>query len=288
MNTISSWKSFDGTLSVHEHDSACCQSAMQFAVFTPPQAQQGKVPVLWYLSGLTCNWSNVMEKSGLQRMAAKLGIMVIAPDTSPRGDSLPNDEAYDLGQGAGFYLDATQGAWATNFRMQQYIVEELNALVFDQFPAADVERQGIMGHSMGGHGALSLHLKNPQIFRSVSALSPIVAPAQVPWGQKAFTTYLGTNESDWAPYDSTQLVIATPSKANILIDTGTQDPFLNEQLTPQLFIDACKASGQALNYRMQEGYDHSYWFIASVIEDHLQHHADELLANRSATHKSTT
>lgn len=279
MNTVSSWKSFGGTLSVHEHDSAVCQCPMQFAVYTPPLVaadSNARVPVIWYLSGLTCNWSNVMEKSGLQRVAARLGVMVIAPDTSPRGDHVPNDDAYDLGQGAGFYLSASQAPWSTHFHMDRYIVEELSELVFSQFPAADRERQGIMGHSMGGHGALTLHLKHPETFRSVSALSPIVAPMQVPWGEKAFTAYLGEDRSTWAAYDACELVGKQPSQAQILIDTGDADPFLEEQLRPQLFIDACKKSGQALNYRMQNGYDHSYWFIASVIEDHLEHHSSVL------------
>lgn len=275
MNTISSWKSFGGTLSVHEHDSEACGCAMQFSVFTPPQAENAKVPVVWYLSGLTCNWSNVMEKSGLQRVAAELGVMVIAPDTSPRGDALPNDEAYDLGQGAGFYIDATQSPWSTNFQMETYITRELNELVMNEF-AADPDRQGIMGHSMGGHGALTLHLKNPDTYKSVSALSPIAAPMQAPWGKKAFTTYLGDDESTWAAHDASQLVSSTPSKANILVDTGGSDGFLEEQLTPEIFIAACKDAGQPLDYRIQEGYDHSYWFIASFIEDHLRHHAKQL------------
>ncbi|MFT6308714.1 MAG: S-formylglutathione hydrolase [Halioglobus sp.] len=248
---------------------------MQFAVFTPPQAAQGPVPVVWYLSGLTCNWSNVMEKSGLQRMAATLGLMIIAPDTSPRGESIPNDEAYDLGQGAGFYLSATQAPWSEHFHMDRYIAEELQTLVMDEFPA-DASRQGITGHSMGGHGALTLHLKHPDTYKTCSAFSPIVAPSQVPWGDKAFSTYLGTDKSTWAQYDACELVKAKPSNASILIDSGDADPFLSEQLRPELFIDACKSTGQSLNYRLQPGYDHSYWFIASFIEDHLTHHAQGL------------
>jgi len=275
MNTISSWTSFGGTLSVHEHTSLACRCPMQFAVYTPKQAQTSKVPVIWYLSGLTCNWSNVMEKSGLQRVASELGVMVIAPDTSPRGESVANDDGYDLGQGAGFYVNATEVPWAEHFQMETYIVSELNSLVLTEFPA-DPARQGIMGHSMGGHGALTLHLKYPDTYQSVSALSPIVAPTQVPWGKKAFNAYLGDDESQWSKHDATELVTRSPSKAPILVDTGTSDQFLEEQLTPQLFIDACKKSGQSLEYRMQEGYDHSYWFIASVIEDHLRHHARQL------------
>jgi len=275
MNTVSSWRSFGGTLSVHEHTSLACRCPMQFAVYTPAQAKKAKVPVIWYLSGLTCNWSNVMEKSGLQRVAAELGVMVVAPDTSPRGETVANDEGYDLGQGAGFYINATELPWAEHFQMETYIASELNSLVFAEF-AADPSRQAIMGHSMGGHGALTLHLKYPDIYQTVSALSPIVAPTRVPWGKKAFSAYLGDDESVWAKHDATELVAASPGKARILVDTGTSDQFLDEQLTPQLFIDACKQAGQALEYRMQEGYDHSYWFIASVIEDHLRHHASQL------------
>ena len=275
MQTVSSWKSFGGTLSVHEHDSAVCGCPMQFAVFTPPQAANGPVPVVWYLSGLTCNWSNVMEKSGLQRVAARLGLMIIAPDTSPRGDDVPNDDAYDLGQGAGFYLSATQAPWSKHFHMDRYITEELNALVLSEFPA-DANKQGITGHSMGGHGALTLHLKHPDTYKTVSAFSPIGAPSQVPWGQKAFAAYIGDNTSDWAQYDAMELVAKHASGATMLIDTGDADPFLEEQLKPELFINACEAAGQSLNYRIQPGYDHSYWFIASLIEDHLEHHAQGL------------
>lgn len=278
METISAWKSFGGTLSVHQHDSSVCQCPMQFAVYTPPQAAVGPVPVIWYLSGLTCNWSNVMEKSGLQRVAARLGLMVIAPDTSPRGDAVPNDDAYDLGQGAGFYLSASEAPWSSHYRMDRYITDELNALVLAEFPA-DGTRQGITGHSMGGHGALTLHLKNPETYKTVSALSPIATPSEVPWGQKAFTAYLGKDREHWAAYDATQLVLTQPSQTSILIDTGDADPFLAEQLRPELFIAACKESGQSLNYRMQAGYDHSYWFIASMIEQHLEHHAAGLLSN---------
>lgn len=275
MQTVSSWKSFGGTLSVQEHDSAVCACPMQFAVFTPPQAAEGPVPVVWYLSGLTCNWSNVMEKSGLQRVAARLGLMIIAPDTSPRGDDVPNDEGYDLGQGAGFYLSATQSPWSKHFHMDKYITEELNALVLSEFPA-DASKQGITGHSMGGHGALTLHLKHPDTYKTVSAFSPIGAPSQVPWGQKAFSAYIGDDKSLWTEYDATELVKKSQSNATILVDTGDADPFLEEQLRPELFIEACSSAGQSLNYRMQPGYDHSYWFIASLIEEHLEHHAQGL------------
>ena len=249
---------------------------MRFAVYTPPQARQQTVPVLWYLSGLTCSWANVMEKSGLQKKAAELGIMVIAPDTSPRGESVADDDAYDLGQGAGFYLTATEAPWTPHFAMDSYIVDELPSLIAKEFPA-DMERQGITGHSMGGHGALTLFLRNPGRYQSVSAFSPIVNPTKVPWGQKAFAAYLGDNTAAWEAHDATTLVGSAASSATMLIDTGTADPFLEEQLTPQVFIDACKAAEQPLTYRMQEGYDHSYYFIASFMDDHLEHHAKTLL-----------
>lgn len=275
MDRIHHWTSFGGTLSVHDHDSAICGGTMRFAVFTPPQAQRGPVPVLWYLSGLTCNWSNVMEKSGLQRAAAEHGLMIIAPDTSPRGDHAADDAAYDLGQGAGFYLTATQSPWSPHFAMDRYILDELSALVPAHFPA-DMTRQGITGHSMGGHGALTLHLKHPGRFRSISAFAPIVAPSRVPWGQKAFTAYLGTDEDLWSHYDACALVRLAASRAHILIDQGEADPFLQDQLRPELFEMACREAGQALTLRRQPDYDHSYYFIASFIDDHIAHHAAAL------------
>ncbi len=275
---ISSWKSFGGTLSVHDHESALANCTMRFAVYAPPQAENGPVPVVWYLSGLTCTWANVMEKSGLQRAAAELGLMVVAPDTSPRGEDVADDDAYDLGQGAGFYLTATQEPWTKHYRMDRYVTDELSKLVFENF-ASDPARQAITGHSMGGHGALTLHLKNPDTYKSVSAFSPIVAPARVPWGETAFAAYLGADRETWKAYDATELVAANSSKAHVLIDQGTADPFLEEQLKPELFEAACAAAGQALTLRLQEGYDHSYYFIATFIEDHLRWHARTLSAH---------
>ncbi len=271
-----SWRCFDGTLSVFEHRSQACNCDMRFAVFAPPQAQSQRVPVLWYLSGLTCTWENVMTKAGLQRTAAALGLMVIAPDTSPRGDDVPDDPAYDLGKGAGFYLTATQEPWSKHYRMDQYIVDELQGLVGENLPAADLARQGITGHSMGGHGALTLHLKHPQRYRSVSAFSPIVAPSQVPWGQKAFTAYLGGDRSAWSRYDATELVRKQPSGAHILIEQGAADSFLERELQPQRFVEAARSAGQQVTLRMREGYDHSYYFIATFIDDHLRWHAQAL------------
>ncbi len=277
MELESKWASHGGELSVHTHNSDVCAGSMRFAVYTPPQASTAPVPVLWYLSGLTCSWANVMEKSGLQAAAAKHGIMVIAPDTSPRGDDVADDEAYDLGQGAGFYLTATQEPWAKHYRMDQYIVNELPELIAKHFPA-NMSAQGITGHSMGGHGALTLHLKHPDVYRSASAFSPISSPSQVPWGQKAFSHYLGDNTDSWKAYDATELVSTKPSKATLLIDTGTSDQFLQEHLRPEIFTAACEKAGQAVNYRMQPGYDHSYYFIASFISDHIEHHANVLNA----------
>ena len=245
---------------------------MRFAVYVPPQAAKGPVPVLWYLSGLACRWSNVMEKSGLQRVAANHGLLVVAPDTSPRGTSVADDPAYDLGQGAGFYLTATRSPWASHFRMDAYVTRELPALIGAHFPA-DLTRQGIFGHSMGGHGAITLHLKNPETYRSVSAFSPIVAPSEVPWGQKAFTAYLGEDRATWVAYDACQLVRAGPSSARILIDQGEADAFLARELQPERFETACAEAGQPLTLRRQPGYDHSYWFVASFMEDHIAHHA---------------
>jgi len=269
-------KSFGGWLTVLDHDSAVTNCTMRFAVYTPPQAADGPVPVLWYLSGLTCTWQNVNEKSGIQRCAAEHGMMVVFPDTSPRGGNVADDEAYDLGQGAGFYLTATQEPWSDHFRMDHYVVEELPALIADNFPAADMSRQGIFGHSMGGHGALTLHLKHPERYRSVSAFAPVVAPTQVPWGEKAFSAYLGDDRSTWEAYDAASLVARQPSQASILIDQGAADQFLAEQLRPELFAEACRHAGQQLTLNMRDGYDHSYYFVGTFLADHFAHHASAL------------
>jgi S-formylglutathione hydrolase len=248
---------------------------MRFAVYSPPQAKNSPVPVLWYLSGLTCTWANVMEKSGIQKYAAEHGLMIVAPDTSPRGEDVPDDAAYDLGQGAGFYLTATEDPWAKFYRMDQYITGELSVLIADNFPA-DMDRQGITGHSMGGHGAITLHLKHPTVFQSCSAFSPIVSPARVPWGQKALETYLGPKSVAWDAYDSTELVKAHQTNADILIDQGDVDQFLAEQLDPSQFLEEARKHGQAVTHRMQPGYDHSYYFVASFLSEHVAWHADKL------------
>jgi S-formylglutathione hydrolase len=251
---------------------------MRFGLFLPPQAQKQRIPVLYWLSGLTCNEQNFITKAGAQRVAAELGLALVVPDTSPRGIDLPGDrDSYDFGIGAGFYVDATQDPWSKYYKMSTYICEELPRLLQQHF-SLDEQACGIFGHSMGGHGALTLALKNPKLYRSVSAFSPICAPSQCPWGQKAFAGYLGTDEKLWKEYDSCELV-ATKGwpHQSILIDQGTQDPFLQEQLKPELFQEACLDAKVFLNLRMQKGYDHSYYFIATFIEDHLRFHAAQLV-----------
>lgn len=250
---------------------------MKFSVFLPPNAS-GNTPYLVFLSGLTCTEDNFTTKANAYQKAAELGIAILAPDTSPRGEDVANDDAYDLGQGAGFYLNATQEPWAKHFRMESYIMRELLPLVENEF-SLNSKACAITGHSMGGHGALTLYFKYPEKFKSVSAFSPIVAPSQVPWGHKAFTAYLGSDEETWKNHDACHLVSIAPSassNAPILIDQGTADNFLEEQLKPHLFEQACKAAGQKLTLRMQNGYDHSYFFIQSFIDDHLDWHAKYL------------
>jgi len=275
MKVISENKIHSGIQAVYEHRSDACDCDMRVAVFTPDGVENA--PALIWLSGLTCTEQNFVTKAGAQRIAAKLSMVIIAPDTSPRGDHVPDTEdRYDFGKGAGFYLDATVMPWMENFSMETYIRDELTFWIKENLPQVDPQRVGIFGHSMGGHGALTLHLKNPTLFKSCSAFSPIVAPTQVPWGRKAFEGYLGDNESRWANYDATELVMKQPSEAHILIDQGTDDEFLKEHLRPELFDIACQKMGQNLTLRMQEGYDHSYYFITSFIEDHIKWHADAL------------
>ncbi len=269
---------FGGIQGFYSHESEACGGSMNFALYQPPQVRNGgKLPLVTFLSGLTCTDENFTTKAGAQRVAAELGVMVLAPDTSPRGAGYPGeDDSYDFGAGAGFYLDATEAPWSGRYRMYSYITQELPALIAERF-AADMSRQGIMGHSMGGHGALTIHFKNPDTYRSVSAFSPICAPMQCPWGEKAFTGYLGDNRETWRPYDATELVKTKASGAKILIDQGAEDDFLREQLLPQVFVEACNEAGQAVELRMQPGYDHSYYFIQSFMEDHVRHHAAALV-----------
>jgi S-formylglutathione hydrolase len=278
METVSTTKSFGGIQGVYRHESRETGTPMVFSVYLPPQVEQGRrLPVVWYLSGLTCTHSNVTEKGGYQRVCAELGLIFIAPDTSPRGEMVPDDEAYDFGKGAGFYLDATQAPFATNYRMYSYIVDELPSLVEDQFPA-DLSRQAITGHSMGGHGALTVALKDPDRFRSVSAFAPIVAPSQVPWGEKALGGYLGQDRKAWRAHDAVSLIEDGARVGEILVDQGSYDSFLEKELKPELLARACSDASIDLVLRMQEGYDHSYYFISSFMEDHLRWHAERLLA----------
>jgi len=276
LHTVSEQKCFEGLQGVYSHDSSSCGVTMRFAVYQPPQALAGEtVPVVTYLSGLTCTEENFVVKAGAQRVAAELGLMVVAPDTSPRGDGVADDDAYDLGTGAGFYVDAQEMPWAKHYRMYSYVTRDLAQAVAANFPM-DSERQGIFGHSMGGHGALTIHLKHPQVYRSVSAFAPIVAPMRCPWGNKTLTAYLGDDRNLWRDYDTTELVTRSPSSARFLIDQGASDQFLEEQLKPDLLVSACEDAGQPFELRMQAGYDHSYFFIQSFMEDHLRHHAKML------------
>jgi S-formylglutathione hydrolase len=274
---VSASRSFGGEQRVYSHRSEQTGTEMRFGIYLPPQAASGPRPVLYWLSGLTCTEENFITKAGAQRVAAELGLVIVAPDTSPRGLGHPGeDDSYDFGTGAGFYLDATAEPWRNGYRMHAYVVEELPALVSANFPV-DVASAGVFGHSMGGHGALTIALKHPQRFRSVSAFAPISSPMRCPWGEKAFSRYLGSDRSAWAAYDATALVASQGwGGPPILVDQGTADGFLEEQLKPQLLQEACSGAGVALDLRMQEGYDHSYYFIASFMEDHLRFHAANL------------
>ena len=278
LEKISEQRCFGGIQGFYRHHSEECAGSMRFSVYQPPQAAQREVPVLFFLAGLTCNEETFMIKAGAQRMASELGLMLVAPDTSPRDTGVEGATGdWEFGEGAGFYLDADQKPFNKNFRMYSYVTRELPGLIEKNFPA-DVSRSGIFGHSMGGHGALTIALKNPDRYRSVSAFAPIVAPSRVPWGEKAFTQYLGSYRKTWAAYDATELVRRQGFPGTILIDQGNADKYLLDQLQPDLFEQACKRSKQSLTLRMHEGYDHYYWFVSTFIEDHLRHHAQALLA----------
>jgi S-formylglutathione hydrolase len=269
---------FGGIQRFIRHDSRECRGPMRVAVYEPPQVREhgAKVPVLYYLAGLTCTEETFTIKAGAQRLAAQYGLMLVAPDTSPREPRILGDDAsWDFGLAAGFYVDAAEAPWSAHYRMYSYVAGELPELIADHF-AADPSRQSIMGHSMGGHGALVCALRNPDRYRSVSAFAPIVAPSQVPWGQKAFRGYLGPDRERWSEYDATALVERSTWPGKIMVDQGTADKFLAEQLRPELFADACAKAGQQLRLRMQPGYDHSYWFIQTFMPDHMAWHAAAL------------
>lgn len=277
IETLSSQKSFGGWHKRYKHRSQVLDCDMVFAVYLPPQAEQsGKLPVLYWLSGLTCTDENFMHKAGIQRIAAELGIIIVAPDTSPRGPEVPGDPdgAWDFGLGAGFYVNATEAPYAKNYRMYDYVVDELPALVEANLPASDV--RSISGHSMGGHGALVCALRNPGRYRSVSAFSPICNPMQCPWGEKAFSRYLGNERSKWREWDATVLIETASERLPLLIDQGASDDFLDKQLMPGALEQAAKHAGHPVTLRIQPGYDHSYFFIATFIEEHLRHHAQAL------------
>ncbi|MFM9427078.1 S-formylglutathione hydrolase [Variovorax sp. GrIS 2.14] len=285
LRNLSEHRCFGGTQRFYEHASTEIGLAMRFSIFLPPHSNHGKVPAVMYLAGLTCNEETFMVKAGAQRMAAELGIALIAPDTSPRGANVEGDSAsWDFGVGAGFYLDATEAPWSTHWRMESYLINELLPLITLTQPI-DGERIGIFGHSMGGHGALTLALRHPGVFKSLSALAPICAPSRCPWGEKAFTGYLGSSRETWSSHDATELMEAlagakekAPYPDGILIDQGLADKFLTDQLHPHLFEAACADAGQPLDLRRHKGYDHGYYFIQSFIEDHLAHHARSLRA----------
>jgi S-formylglutathione hydrolase len=276
IEVVQQHRAHGGTLSYGRHESQATGTAMKLSVFTPPG--EGPHPVLYWLSGLTCTEDNFTTKGGAYAAAREHGVMIVAPDTSPRGEGVADDPAYDLGQGAGFYLDATQAPWSPHFRMESYVTGDLIAAVEGAFPA-DGARRGIFGHSMGGHGALTLALRHPDLYRSVSAFAPIASPTRCDWGRKAFAAYLGADEAGWAAHDACRLIEAGAAKGRfdeILVDQGGADGFLESQLRPELLAAACAAAGQNLTLRMQDGYDHSYFFIASFVAEHVAWHAERL------------
>lgn len=278
LEKTSSSRCFGGEVAFYKHASTSTNTDMAFSVFVPPQAAKTPCPILYWLSGLTCTAENFTTKAGAHQYAAQHGIVLVMPDTSPRGEGVANDSAYDLGQGAGFYVNATQDPWKPHYRMYDYVVDELPALIRANFPV-DGSRESIFGHSMGGHGALVCALKNPRRYRSVSAFSPIVAPTQCPWGEKALTAYLGEDREAWKAYDAHLLVATASERLPLFIDQGTADSFLESQLKPHLLEAACKEHNHPINLRMQEGYDHSYYFISSFVGEHIAYHSQALHSN---------
>jgi S-formylglutathione hydrolase len=276
MEVVSEARSHGGRQLIVRHASAATSTDMTFSIFLPAQADAGaKLPVVWYLSGLTCNHANVTEKGEFRAACAELGLIFVAPDTSPRGEDVPDADEWDFGKGAGFYVDATQAPWSKHYRMWTYVTDELPDLVAAKFPV-DMERQAITGHSMGGHGALTVALNHPGRFRSVSAFAPIVAPSQVPWGQKAFSSYLGDDRAAWRKHDAVALIEDGARVPELLVDVGTADPFIENELRPELLEAACEKAGIALKLRRQPGYDHSYYFISTFMAEHLRWHAERL------------
>jgi len=275
MEQVSATRSHGGTQGVYTHKSTATGTPMTFSVFVPGHAPGAKLPVLWYLSGLTCTHANVTEKGEFREACARHGVIFVAPDTSPRGDEVPDNEGYDFGKGAGFYVNATQAPWAKHFRMRDYIETELPALVAANFPV-DMDRQGITGHSMGGHGALTISLRNPGRFRSTSAFAPIVSPQACPWGEKALTGYIGADRADWREYDACALIEDGARLPDLLVDQGDADAFLDEQLKTHLLVEACGRAGQSATIRMQVGYDHSYYFISTFMAEHVAWHSERL------------
>lgn len=278
LNLVSEHGCFNGVQRFYSHESRENRTEMRFSVYLPPQAKQREVPVLYYLAGLTCTEETFMIKGGAQRLAAELGLMLVAPDTSPRKARIPGDDAnWDFGLGAGFYVDSTQAPWSQHYRMYSYVTRELPEIV-KSIGGGRADRQGIFGHSMGGHGALVCALKNPDRYLSLSAFAPISAPIQVPWGQKAFSGYLGSDQNAWREYDASELIAAKRYPRPILIDQGDKDKFLEEQLKHAIFIEAARRSGSDVTYRLHPGYDHGYYFISTFMDDHLRHHARQLNA----------
>jgi S-formylglutathione hydrolase len=275
LDEVSTWRSHGGTQGVYRHASTATGTDMVFSVFVPDHQPGARLPVIWYLSGLTCTHANVTEKGEYRAACAELGLIFVAPDTSPRGPDVADDPAYDMGQGAGFYVDATEAPWAPHFRMRSYIEQELPDLIAGEFPV-DLGAQGVTGHSMGGHGALTIALRNPTLFRSVSAFAPIVAPSQVPWGEKALHGYLGADRATWRAHGAVALIEDGARVPELLVDQGTADNFLSEQLRPELLREACAKAGIPLTLRLQPGYDHSYYFISTFMADHLRWHAERL------------